>query len=125
MNQHFRIGDLSQNEWVKLNTKYPCIKIIIDKLYEYSGKLDKFNTNIAIEIYRKLLDNGISPKNAVKHWNLHLSMNYDVQNTKNVGYYRHFQIYMENINYYIKKDLDFSSLQIYQDTNLNLKNINF
>jgi len=121
MNQHFHIGDLSQNEWVKLNTKYPCIEVIIYKLYKYSGVLDNFNVNIAIEIYRKLLDQGISPKRALKHWNLHLSINHNVQNTKNKDYYRYFQIYMENINYYIKNDLDFSSL--YQD--INLKNVNF
>lgn len=121
MNQYFSVGDLSQNEWVKLTTKYPWINIIIDKLYEYSGILDNFNVDIAIEIYQKLLYNGISPKRALNHWNLHLSMNHNVQNTKNKDYYRYFQIYMENINYYIKKDLDFSGL--YQD--INLKNIDF
>jgi hypothetical protein len=111
MSHHFRVGDLSQNEWVKLNTNYPCIKIIVDKLYEYSGVLDHFNVNLAINIYNKLLYDGISPKNAMKHWNMHLSlMNRNLQNKKNDDHYRYFQIYMENINYHIKKDLDLSRI---------------
>ena len=110
MNHHFRIGDLSQNEWVKLNTKYPCIDIIVNKLYEFSGVLDYSNVNIAIHIYKQLLDKGISPKNALKHWHLHLSMNPELQCEKKIDHYRYFQIYMKNINYYIKKDLEFSNI---------------
>ena len=91
MNQHFRIGDLSQNEWIKLNTRYPCINFIVNKLYEYSGILDYYNVNIAIHIYKQLLDMGISPKNALKHWHMHLLMHHNLQNAKNIDHYRYFQ----------------------------------
>lgn len=101
MNHHFRMGDFSQNEWVKLNTNYPYIDIIIDKLYKYSGMLDNLNVNIAITIYKQLLNDGISPRSAIKYWDNHLLLN--LKNAKNINYHRYFQIYMENINYYIKK----------------------
>lgn len=112
MSQQFYIGNLSQNEWIKLNTNYPYIHFIVNKLHEYSGVLDDFNVNIAIYIYKQLLYKEISPKNALRHWNLHLSMNHKLQYVENIDHYRYFQIYMENINYYINKDLDFSIVKI-------------
>jgi hypothetical protein len=62
---NFKVGDLSQSEWVKINTKYPTINLILDILYKQTGILDNRTVNDAIEIYEKLLNKGISPKKAI------------------------------------------------------------
>ena len=37
---NFKVGDLSQSEWVKINTKYPTINLILDILRKKTGILD-------------------------------------------------------------------------------------
>jgi len=106
MDYPFRIGKIRHNQWVKLITKYPYIEVITEKLYEYSGIFDDTILDISIDIYRELLDNRISPKNAINRWNKHIlymKINYP-QKFENINHYGYFQTYMQNINYYIEKN---------------------
>ena len=62
---NFKVGDLSQSEWVKINTKYPTIYLILDILRKKTGILDDRTVKDAVEIYKNLLSKGISPKKAI------------------------------------------------------------
>jgi len=63
---NFKVGDLSQSEWIKINTKYPTINLILDILRKQTGILDNKTVKDAIEIYKNLLSKGISPKKAIQ-----------------------------------------------------------
>ena len=62
----FKVGDLSQNEWIKINISYPTIDLILDILYKKTGFLDKRTVKEAVEIYKNLSSKGISPKKAIQ-----------------------------------------------------------
>jgi len=63
---NFKMGDLSQNEWVKINISYPTINLILDILHKQTGFLDDRTVKDAIEIYKNLLSKCISPKKAIQ-----------------------------------------------------------
>lgn len=63
---NFKVGDLSQSEWVKINTKYTTINLILDILHKKTGILDDRTVKDAVEIYKNLLYKVISPKKAIQ-----------------------------------------------------------
>lgn len=62
----FKYGDLTQNEWMKINQSYPTINLILDILYRQTSYLDDRTVKDAIEIYENLLSKRISPKKAIQ-----------------------------------------------------------
>lgn len=62
----FKYGDLTQNEWMKINQLYPTIHLILDILYRQTSYLDDRTVKDAIEIYENLLNKRISPKKAIQ-----------------------------------------------------------
>lgn len=62
----FKYGDLTQNEWMKINQLYPTIHLILDILNRQTSYLDDRTVKDAIEIYENLLNKRISPKKAIQ-----------------------------------------------------------
>ena len=67
----FKVGDISHKKWIEINTKYPTINLILEKLYKYTGYLDEKTINEAIDIYTYLLSINISPQNAIRRWDVY------------------------------------------------------
>lgn len=62
----FKYGDLTQNEWMRINRSYPTINLILEILHKKTSYLDDRTVKDAIKIYENLLSKEISPKKAIE-----------------------------------------------------------